>query len=115
MCLRPAQKVSTDLGFRRLLDIDYESRFARRSQGHFSSSRRRRHILTSNYAAFTGCHMKGSVAQKRINILSCGTDPFPSKATRRVRPWGGVLATICPADKKIIHGMKDAILVPCVA
>jgi hypothetical protein len=28
---------------------------------------------------------------------------------------GGVLATICPADKKIIHGMKDAILAPCAA
>jgi hypothetical protein len=29
---------------------------------------------------------------------------------------GGVLATICPADKKILHGMKDAILAPaCVA
>ncbi|MEZ5301578.1 MAG: hypothetical protein R3F11_13150 [Verrucomicrobiales bacterium] len=27
---------------------------------------------------------------------------------------GGVLATICPADKKILHGMKDAILVPCM-
>jgi hypothetical protein len=27
---------------------------------------------------------------------------------------GGVLATICPPDKKIIHGMKDAILAPCV-
>jgi hypothetical protein len=26
---------------------------------------------------------------------------------------GGVLATICPADKKIIHGMTDAILTPC--
>ncbi len=26
---------------------------------------------------------------------------------------GGVLATICPADKKIIHGMEDAILAPC--
>jgi hypothetical protein len=26
---------------------------------------------------------------------------------------GGVLATICPADKKIIHGMTDAILAPC--
>ena len=26
---------------------------------------------------------------------------------------GGVLATIVPADKKIIHGMKDGILVPC--
>jgi hypothetical protein len=28
---------------------------------------------------------------------------------------GGVLATLCPADKKIIHGMKDAILAPCAA
>lgn len=27
---------------------------------------------------------------------------------------GGVLATLCPADKKIIHGMRDAVLVPCV-
>jgi hypothetical protein len=26
---------------------------------------------------------------------------------------GGVLATICPPDKKIIHGMTDAILAPC--
>lgn len=25
---------------------------------------------------------------------------------------GGVLATICPADKKLLHGMKDAIMVP---
>lgn len=28
---------------------------------------------------------------------------------------GGVLATVCPADKKIIHGMTDAILAPVVA
>ncbi len=26
---------------------------------------------------------------------------------------GGVLATLCPADKKILHGMSDAILAPC--
>ncbi|MDF1813288.1 MAG: hypothetical protein P1V20_13910 [Verrucomicrobiales bacterium] len=26
---------------------------------------------------------------------------------------GGILATICPADKKIIHGMSEAVLVPC--
>jgi hypothetical protein len=26
----------------------------------------------------------------------------------------GCLATIVPADKKKIHGMQDAILVPCV-
>ena len=26
---------------------------------------------------------------------------------------GGVLATVVPADKKIVHGMKDAVLAPC--
>ncbi|MDX2227724.1 MAG: hypothetical protein SFY92_11625 [Verrucomicrobiae bacterium] len=26
---------------------------------------------------------------------------------------GGILATVCPADKKILHGMDDAILSPC--
>jgi len=25
----------------------------------------------------------------------------------------GILATICPVDKKVIHGMKDAVMVPC--
>jgi hypothetical protein len=28
---------------------------------------------------------------------------------------GGILATICPADKKIIHGMSEAIFAPCSA
>ncbi|MGY8655960.1 MAG: hypothetical protein ACKVJX_20260 [Verrucomicrobiia bacterium] len=28
---------------------------------------------------------------------------------------GGALATLCPADKKIIHGMTDAALAPCSA
>jgi hypothetical protein len=26
----------------------------------------------------------------------------------------GVLATVCPSDKKILHGMKDAMMLPCV-
>ena len=26
---------------------------------------------------------------------------------------GGILATVCPADKKILHGMTDAVLAPC--
>jgi len=26
---------------------------------------------------------------------------------------GGVLATVVPADKKLIHGMTEAILAPC--
>ena len=28
---------------------------------------------------------------------------------------GGILATVVPADKKIIHGMTDAVLAPCTA
>jgi hypothetical protein len=27
----------------------------------------------------------------------------------------GILATVCPADKKILHGMRDAMMLPCVA
>ena len=39
---------------------------------------------------------------------------FVAGEWQKARPnLGGVLATLCPADKKIIHGMKDAILVPC--
>lgn len=26
---------------------------------------------------------------------------------------GGVLATVCPGDKKILHGMRDAVMAPC--
>lgn len=26
---------------------------------------------------------------------------------------GGILATVCPADKKVIHGMRDAVMAPC--
>lgn len=53
-------------------------------------------------------------------------NPMPSRA--RICPYyfvsgegdaarpklSGVLATLCPADKKIIHGMTDAILAPCM-
>ena len=34
--------------------------------------------------------------------------------TTQIADLHGVLATLCPADKKIIHGMKDAALLPCV-
>ncbi|MDO8588809.1 MAG: hypothetical protein Q7T82_17405 [Armatimonadota bacterium] len=35
---------------------------------------------------------------------------FVSDGTAKL---GGALATICPPDKKLIHGMVDAIMVPC--
>lgn len=38
---------------------------------------------------------------------------FVPKGTEETR-LGGVLATVCPADKKILHGMKDAMMLPCV-
>jgi hypothetical protein len=39
---------------------------------------------------------------------------FVAGEVQQARPaLGGVLATICPADKKIIHGMTDAIFAPC--
>lgn len=38
---------------------------------------------------------------------------FVDAVTEKKIRLGGVLATICPADKKILHGMSDAILVPC--
>ena len=46
--------------------------------------------------------------------------PFPCRvrlcpyyfATQNQIKMGGALATLCPPDKKILHGMKDAVLVP---
>ena len=38
---------------------------------------------------------------------------FVDEKTQQAR-LNGILATLCPADKKIIHGMKDAALLPCV-
>ncbi len=47
----------------------------------------------------------------------------PMSARARLSPYyfvvgdkaelGGILATLCPANKKIIHGMVDAIMAPC--
>jgi len=38
---------------------------------------------------------------------------FFDETTQKVQ-LNGILATLCPADKKIIHGMRDAALLPCV-
>jgi len=47
--------------------------------------------------------------------------PMPGRA--RLSPYyfitddhaelAGILATVCPLDKKVIHGMRDAIMIPC--
>ena len=50
------------------------------------------------------------------------TEVSPMSGRMRISPyyfvmgneakWSGTLATFCPADKKIIHGMKDGALMP---
>lgn len=39
--------------------------------------------------------------------------PYYMPGVDREMKLCGVLATICPADKKVLHGMREAILVPC--
>jgi hypothetical protein len=51
------------------------------------------------------------------------SQPQPMTGRVRLSPYyfvsgekaelGGILATICPLDKKLIHGMTDAVMVPC--
>lgn len=71
-------------------------------------------------------HKPRQVASSYVDLNTGATVPMPARV--RLCPYyfvtgdadaarpklGGVLATICPADKKIIHGMKDAVLAPCV-
>jgi hypothetical protein len=59
----------------------------------------------------------GTVRQMEGRVRLCPYFFTPSvdakgQPTKEIR-LGGILATICPADKKIIHGMEDAIMVPC--
>ena len=62
--------------------------------------------------------------QYQLNYFDAVTGELRAMAGRaRLSPYyfvtgehvelAGILATICPADKKVIHGMKDAIMVPC--
>jgi len=53
----------------------------------------------------------GEVYQMQGRVRLC---PYYFLKDGRAR-MSGVLATFCPADKKIIHGMRDAALVPCRA
>jgi hypothetical protein len=54
----------------------------------------------------------GSLYQMEGRVRLCPYY-FVDESTKAVE-LQGVLATLCPADKKIIHGMKDAALLPCV-
>ncbi len=65
--------------------------------------------VTSNYVDFTANALVPMAARVRLCPYYFVVGDGDAARTR----LGGVLATVCPADKKILHGMKDAALVPC--
>ncbi len=52
----------------------------------------------------------GKILQLRGRVRLC---PYYFVGVDETIKLGGVLATIAPADKKLVHGMRDAILAPC--
>lgn len=54
--------------------------------------------------------MKSTTALMKARVRLC---PYYFVVNHTAR-LSGVLATVCPADKKLLHGMKDAMLLPCV-
>ncbi len=56
---------------------------------------------------------KGAIMNMAGRVRLCPYYFVSGEGDQSRATLGGVLATICPADKKIIHGMPDAILAPC--
>jgi len=55
----------------------------------------------------------GQEVRMKGRVRLCPYYFVPSDAPDARPKLSGVLATICPSDKKILHGMRDAIIVPC--
>ncbi|MEE8239761.1 MAG: hypothetical protein V3R16_00715, partial [Nitrospirales bacterium] len=62
--------------------------------------------------------------QVELSYYDAATDELvPMSGRVRLSPYyfvaggraelAGILATVCPLDKKLIHGMRDAIMAPC--
>ncbi len=52
----------------------------------------------------------GSIRRMRARARFC---PYFFVGADERATLGGVLATLCPDDKKILHGMRDAVMAPC--
>ncbi len=64
-----------------------------------------------NHPAWHEDRQKTELMKSRVRLCPYYFIPAGTDETR----LGGVLATVCPADKKILHGMRDAMMLPCVA
>ncbi|SPE58726.1 conserved hypothetical protein [Verrucomicrobia bacterium] len=56
---------------------------------------------------------RGQVVPMKGRVRLCPYYFVAGEADAARAHLGGVLATVCPADKKIIHGMTEAIFAPC--
>jgi hypothetical protein len=97
--------------------------------GHDLPQQRWRDSLTQALEAFETSPSilqvfhKGRVVVVEYHDAVTG-DSVPMEGRVRLSPYycvvngqaelGGVLATVCPKNKKIIHGMRDAVMVPCL-
>jgi hypothetical protein len=66
-------------------------------------------LVQSQYFDFQGGRLQAMPGRARL----CPYYFVAGEVDSARAELGGVLATICPPDKKIIHGMADAILAPC--
>lgn len=64
-----------------------------------------------NHPAWHEDRQDTAMMKSRVRLCPYYFVPQGTEETR----LGGVLATVCPADKKILHGMRDAMMLPCVA
>lgn len=64
-----------------------------------------------NHPAWHADRQDTVMMKSRVRLCPYFFVPAGTEETR----LGGVLATVCPADKKILHGMRDAMMLPCVA
>lgn len=58
-------------------------------------------------------HESGQVVPMMGRVRLCPYYFVAGEGSAMRANLGGVLATLCPANKKIIHGMSEAILAPC--
>jgi hypothetical protein len=56
---------------------------------------------------------RNEITPMKGRVRLCPYYFVPAQGSEARPRLGGVLATVAPADKKIIHGMSDAILAPC--
>lgn len=63
-----------------------------------------------NHPAWDESKQEVTTMKSRVRLCPYYFVPYGTEETH----LGGVLATVCPADKKILHGMRDAMMLPCV-